>query len=179
MYIALIILVVVLILIIIGVGIGIFLYIKKNKKQTPTTTSNLELQLQTALEKINEIKNDTEKHKEESIKINHQIEQNNKFTNELNNMSVQIKTGLEAMTKNTIDIPQAAKQIADISKLYTNSKNRGNIGELQLEKILASVFGENHDLYEMQAKVDGGIIDALIKTGEKQLYIDAKFNKDN
>jgi DNA recombination protein RmuC len=183
MNIVLIIVLVLLVLLIVGGVVAILLFLNK-KKNTPvapvaTGPSNLELQMQTMISQIGEIRKDVEKHKEEAIKISDRIENNSKITNDMNKFSAEIKANLDTLHKHTIEIPQAAKDIASITKLYASSKNRGNIGELQLEMILKSIFGDNSDLFKVQASVEGGIIDALIKNGEKEIYIDAKFNRDN
>lgn len=95
-------------------------------------------------------------------------------------------TVLERLVK----ISEAQKKVdtlsTDISSLQsvlTNKQARGLFGEIQLQQILSSVFGDsNHNLYKLQYTLSTGArVDAILFAPEPlgTLAIDSKFPLDN
>jgi DNA recombination protein RmuC len=65
-----------------------------------------------------------------------------------------------------------------LEKILGNQKQRGILGEIQLENLLANVLPP--ELFQMQYSFSNNeIVDAIIKVGEYIIPIDAKFSLDN
>ena len=71
-----------------------------------------------------------------------------------------------------------AEQIKTLEKILGNQKQRGILGEIQLENLLANVLPP--ELFSMQYKFSNGeIVDAIVRVGDFLIPIDAKFSLDN
>ena len=71
-----------------------------------------------------------------------------------------------------------ANQMKTLEKILGNQKQRGILGEIQLENLLANVLPP--ELFQMQYSFNNGeAVDAVIKVGEFIIPIDAKFSLDN
>ena len=71
-----------------------------------------------------------------------------------------------------------ANQMKTLEKILGNQKQRGILGEIQLENLLANVLPP--ELFQMQYSFfNGESVDAIIKVGEFIIPIDAKFSLDN
>jgi len=103
-----------------------------------------------------------------------------------------IKDINEQMTKNLIDVAKGvteaneaskqvftiADQLQNLEKVLKHQKQRGNLGEASLELSLSNILPP--DAYKMQYLFEGGDqVDAVIKTKEGLIPIDAKFSLDN
>lgn len=65
-----------------------------------------------------------------------------------------------------------------LEKILGNQKQRGILGEIQLENLLANVLPP--DLFKMQHSFKNGeAVDAIVKVGDFVIPIDAKFSLDN
>lgn len=86
-------------------------------------------------------------------------------------------------------IGEAQKKIETLSSdvnalqnVLTDKKSRGIFGEVQLNSILKSIFGERRDLYDLQHTFATGVIaDAIIRAPEPLgiIAIDSKFPLEN
>ena len=103
-----------------------------------------------------------------------------------------ISTISERMTKHLIDVnkgitetSEATKQVfkitdqlRDLEKVMKHQKQRGNLGEASLKLSLENILPP--DAFQMQYQFKGGeVVDAVIKTKEGLIAIDAKFSLDN
>ena len=71
-----------------------------------------------------------------------------------------------------------ANQMKTLEKILGNSKQRGILGEIQLENLLANVLPP--ELFVMQHCFSNGeMVDAIVKVGDFIIPIDAKFSLDN
>ena len=71
-----------------------------------------------------------------------------------------------------------ANQMKTLEKILGNQKQRGILGEIQLENLLANVLPP--ELFQMQYSFNNSeTVDAIIKVGEFIIPIDAKFSLDN
>ena len=71
-----------------------------------------------------------------------------------------------------------ANQMKTLEKILGNQKQRGILGEIQLENLLANVLPP--ELFQMQYSFNNNeAVDAIIKVGEFVIPIDAKFSLDN
>jgi len=154
--------------------------IKNNFGALKDILTTLQIENQHMQQKLQNIEAKHDERGKDVAILKEKIEQNQKDMKTVNDFTVAIKTDVEKMNNGMVQIGAMSTQIDKIHRLYDNSKNRGNIGEIQLQAIIGNYFGENQkDIWQMQASVDGGIIDCLIKVGNKEIYIDSKFNKDN
>ena len=65
-----------------------------------------------------------------------------------------------------------------LEKILSNQKQRGILGEIQLENLLSNVLPP--ELFSMQYNFNSGeMVDAIVKVGEFIIPIDAKFSLDN
>ena len=71
-----------------------------------------------------------------------------------------------------------AEQIKTLEKILGNQKQRGILGEIQLENLLANVLPP--ELFSMQYKFSNGdTVDAIVRVGDFLIPVDAKFSLDN
>jgi DNA recombination protein RmuC len=71
-----------------------------------------------------------------------------------------------------------ANQMKTLEKILGNSKQRGILGEIQLENLLANVLPP--ELFQMQYSFSNNeAVDAIVKVGDFIIPIDAKFSLDN
>lgn len=103
-----------------------------------------------------------------------------------------IQSTNEQVTKHLIDVAKGvteaneaskqvftiADQLKNLEKVLKHQKQRGNLGEASLELSLGNILPPN--AYEMQYLFPGGDqVDAVIKTKEGIIPVDAKFSLDN
>ncbi|MEX0933301.1 MAG: DNA recombination protein RmuC [Candidatus Paceibacterota bacterium] len=112
----------------------------------------------------------------ESVK--HQFSESQKlvrdFTLDLQNITREI-TEVKETNKQVFTITDSLR---NLEKVLKNQKQRGSLGEAGLELILGNILSP--DEYELQHLFKNGeIVDAVIKTKEGLICIDAKFSLDN
>jgi DNA recombination protein RmuC len=112
----------------------------------------------------------------ESVK--HQFTESQKlvrdFTVDLQNITREI-TEVKETNKQVFTITESLR---NLEKVLKNQKQRGSLGEAGLELILGNILSP--DEYELQHLFKNGeIVDAVIKTKEGIICIDAKFSLDN
>ncbi len=80
-------------------------------------------------------------------------------------------------------IDSLSTNIVSLQDILTDKKSRGTFGEIQLNNILISIFGEGNDkIYQIQKKLsNGNITDAVVYIPEPvgTLCIDSKFPLEN
>ncbi len=114
--------------------------------------------------------------KKVEYRLNEGFEKTNKtFTN-----IVERLTKIDEAQKN---IEKLSTDVVSLQHVLTDKKTRGTFGEVQLNHILTSIFGENNrKVYETQATLTNGkIVDALlhIPSPMGNLAIDSKFPLEN
>ena len=118
------------------------------------------------------------------IKINDKV--NNRLDENFEKTNKTFASVLERLSK----IDEAQKKIETLSSdivslqgILTDKKTRGTFGEVNLNNILSSVFGDNNTkVYELQHKFDNGnIADAVLYAPEPLglVAIDSKFPLEN
>lgn len=89
-------------------------------------------------------------------------------------------TQLQALEKTAGQMVELSKGVNDLNVLLKTPRARGAFGEMTLEQMLADLFGDQTDLYEVQYTFPGGErVDAVVKVREQLLCVDAKFPLDN
>lgn len=79
-------------------------------------------------------------------------------------------------------IEQLSGDVNDLQNVLTDKKSRGVFGEVQLNAILKSIFGEKRDLYDLQYTFANGVMaDAVIKAPDPLgiIAVDSKFPMEN
>ena len=185
-------------LLIINLVIEIFLVIKvvKNKKSDINISEKLGLFSNNLTKELGDFKYDFSNNlKEDFMNLNDRIEKRLITMNE--KMNIRIEENFEKTTKTfsnilerltKIDetqkkIDSLGAEIVSLQSVLTDKKTRGIFGEVNLNYILSSVFGENNkNIYELQYKLsNGSIVDSIIHAPEPlgNICIDSKFPLEN
>ena len=112
-------------------------------------------------------------------KVNEKIDQNFEKTNKTFNDVLTRLTKIDEAQKNIDDL---SKDIISLQSVLTDKKTRGTFGEVNLNYILTSVFGDKKVVYDIQHKMpNGSIADAILFAPEPlgTICIDSKFPLEN
>ena len=112
-------------------------------------------------------------------KVNQRLDESLDKTNKTFNNVLERLTKIDEAQKN---IDTLSKDIVNLQSVLTDKKTRGIFGEVNLNYILTSVFGDRKDIYDIQHKLsNGAIADAIVYGAEpiKNLCIDSKFPLEN
>ena len=163
-----------LIFILISALIVGFLFIKKQiDKKSEDNTKEIESKLESFIEefKLTSAQN-LSKHLQDS-----KLDQKNmevRFSDTINKLTKE----LEKIKGTNEQVLTFANQMKTLEKILGNQKQRGILGEIQLENLLANVLPP--ELFQMQYSFNNReAVDAVIKVGEFIIPIDAKFSLDN
>ena len=95
-----------------------------------------------------------------------------------NKVIKEVTSELEKIKGTNEQVLGFANQMKTLEKILSNQKQRGILGEIQLENLLSNVLPP--ELFNMQHNFSTGeIVDAIVKVGEFIIPIDAKFSLDN
>lgn len=112
-------------------------------------------------------------------RVNERLEQNFEKTNKTFNSVLERLTKIDEAQKNIDDL---SKDIISLQSVLTDKKTRGTFGEVNLNYILTSIFGEKRVVYDIQHKLPNDCIsDACIFALEPlgTICIDSKFPLEN
>lgn len=112
-------------------------------------------------------------------KVNEKIDKNFEKTNKTFNSVLERLTKIDEAQKNIDDL---SKDIISLQSVLTDKKTRGTFGEVNLNYILTSIFGEKRSVYDIQHKLpNGSIADVVIFAPEPlgTVCIDSKFPLEN
>jgi DNA recombination protein RmuC len=91
---------------------------------------------------------------------------------------VEVVRGVSATQESTKQVFTLAEQLQNLEKVLTHQKQRGNLGEASLKLVLENILPPS--AFELQYEFPGGeTVDAVIKTKEGFIPVDAKFSLDN
>ena len=170
------------------------LYFKKEDPQENNSKEFL-LQLNTELRKeIQDIRKEVSANSDKGRKeIEEKLQDINKgITNFQNNskedMQKQFASSNKVIKEVTAELEKIkgtnnqvlgfANQMKTLEKILSNQKQRGILGEIQLENLLANVLPP--ELFQMEYHFNNGeAVDAMVKVGNFIIPIDAKFSLDN
>ncbi len=113
------------------------------------------------------------------IRLNDSLEKNFEKTNKTFNSVLERLTKIDEAQKNIDDL---SKDIISLQSVLTDKKTRGTFGEVNLNYILTSIFGEKRVVYDIQHKLPNDCIsDACIFAPEPlgTICIDSKFPLEN
>lgn len=168
---------IVLLAIIFGVVVAL-VFLRKQK--TPEESGQGMLMLQHRLDSLMNIVD--KKLGESQNATLRQFSESQKFMQDINS---EMKRHLSEVTKAVTETNEGSKQVLGITeelhnlqKILTNQKHRGSLGEASLELILGNVLPP--DSYALQHPfANNDKVDAVIKTKDGLIPIDAKFSLDN
>ena len=182
----------IIILLILIIGFALLFFKKKEKDNT---SQELLIQLNNSLrQEIQEIRKEvgenSEKSRQEIEKklsdINKGIyayQENSKedmqkqFASS-NKVIKEVTSELEKIKGTNEQVLGFANQMKTLEKILSNQKQRGILGEIQLENLLSNVLPP--ELFSMQYSFNSGeAVDAIVKVGDFIIPIDAKFSLDN
>ena len=151
----------------------------RNEQQKSLHEMSKEIQAQSSkdIEKL------TAKVEENLQNINEKVEK--RLTKGFENIDKTFKdiiVGIAKIGEAQKKIESLSSEVNSLQSVLTDKKSRGIFGEVQLNSILNSIFGDKKDLYDLQYSFDGGVIaDAIIKAPEPLgiIAIDSKFPMEN
>jgi DNA recombination protein RmuC len=182
----------IIILLILIIGFALLFFKKKEKDNT---SQELLIQLNNSLrQEIQEIRKEvgenSEKSRQEIEKkltdINKGIyayqenskEDMQKQFESSNKVIKEVTSELEKIKGTNEQVLGFANQMKTLEKILSNQKQRGILGEIQLENLLSNVLPP--ELFSMQYSFNNGeVVDAIVKVGDFIIPIDAKFSLDN
>lgn len=177
---------IVCVLVIIAIILEIVLLIKNNKKKIDTTNIIKELgsfKYDLSKELMNDFKELSETVNKNLLlindKVNEKLDENFSKTNKTFNNLLERLTKIDEAQKNIDDL---SKDIINLQSVLTDKKTRGTFGEVNLNYILTSIFGEKKVVYDTQHKLKNGYIaDAIINAPSplNHICIDSKFPLEN
>ena len=158
------------IIVLIGSVIGLYFFIKKQIEiNSKESKKEFESKLDTFVEAF---KLESAKNLADQIKDSKQDQKNMSDTLE------KVTKELEKIKGTNEQVLTFANQMKTLEKILGNQKQRGILGEIQLENLLANVLPP--ELFQMQYSFSNSeAVDAIIKVGEFVIPIDAKFSLDN
>lgn len=90
----------------------------------------------------------------------------------------EITEKLTSLDKTNQQVIGFSEQLNNLQKVLTSQKTRGNLGEAGLQLVLENILPPT--AYELQYQFpDGDTVDAIIKTKDGLIPVDAKFSLDN
>lgn len=91
---------------------------------------------------------------------------------------IEVVKGVSETRESTKQIFTIAEQLGNLEKVLKNQKQRGNLGEASLELVMSNILPPG--AYQMQYEFPGGeTVDAIIRTKEGFIPVDAKFPLEN
>ncbi|MBU2633110.1 DNA recombination protein RmuC [Patescibacteria group bacterium] len=178
--------------IVIGVLIGGFIaWLLFGRKEKTNEKGNDFIMMQQQLNHLTEIfdnklsgfqKQFGESNKDMQSAVREQFGESQKLIQSINKQMTEqllgVTKGVTEVTESTKQIFNIADQLSGLEKVLKHQKQRGNLGEASLELSLSNILPA--DAYKMQYLFPGGDqVDAVIKTKEGLIPIDAKFSLDN
>jgi DNA recombination protein RmuC len=129
-------------------------------------------------EKVEDLKSKTEAINKTSNEVRSQNNDIKQMQDKMKDMQIKLEEMMKNFSNNVSTVPSAVTEIKKISGLFDITKQRGIIGEKQLEMILKSVLPEN--TYEIQPTLENNLRpDFIVKLGKQKFIIDAKFPMQN
>ena len=139
------------------------------RKEISSNSKESRGEIEAKLNIINKQINDFQKSSTDSI--TQQFKESNKVIKD-------VTTELEKIKGTNEQVLSFANQMKTLEKILGNQKQRGVLGEIQLENLLANVLPP--ELFKMQHTFSNKeTVDAIVRVGEYIIPIDAKFSLDN
>ena len=179
------------VLIISNLSLLIYFFLRKSNDNSSDLilkiTNNLTNQVQDIRKEINQNSEKSRLEIESKLRnINKEISefqissktQMQKQFSDSNKIIKEVTSELEKIKGTNEQVLSFANQMKTLEKILGNQKQRGLLGEIQLENLLANVLPP--ELFQMQYSFNNGeAVDAIVKVGEYLIPVDAKFSLDN
>jgi len=157
------------IIIILILGFAIIIFLLTKKKEIDTTQDD---KLKQVHEEISNIKNEMKSSLEKNLEFVQ------KQTFDTSRIVQDVTSKLEKLESTNKQVIDFTGQLKNLEQVLTNSKNRGSLGEANLELILSNIMPPQN--YQMQYRFkDGETVDAVIKIKNHLLPVDAKYSLEN
>lgn len=175
-------LLIILTLLILGL-LGVVLYLLKQIKASqnaPEPQKDMFLLLQQQMQEINKT---MDSKLSESSKSMHETKQHLHDTiqrqfGHTSKIITDITEKLTSVEKTNQQVLGLGEQLNNLQKVLTHQKNRGSLGEAGLQIVLENILPPT--AFEMQYKfADGDTVDAVVKTKDGLIPVDAKFSLEN
>lgn len=100
------------------------------------------------------------------------------ISKQVSDQLVEVVKGVTETRESTKQMLTIAEQLNNLEKVLKNQKQRGNLGEASLELVMSNILPPG--AYAMQFEFPGGeTVDAIIRTKEGFIPVDAKFPLEN
>ena len=143
--------------------------IQEIRKEIDKNSKDTRVDLESKLNDINKQMNDFTK--SSASNMSNQFKESNKVIKE-------VTSELEKIKGTNEQVLSFANQMKTLEKILGNQKQRGVLGEIQLENLLANVLPP--ELFQMQYTFSNKeVVDAIVRVGDFIIPIDAKFSLDN
>ena len=143
--------------------------IQEIRKEIDANSKESRTEIESKLKDINKQINDF--HKTSTSNITQQFKESNKVIKD-------VTSELEKIKGTNEQVLSFANQMKTLEKILGNQKQRGVLGEIQLENLLANVLPP--ELFQMQYSFKNKeAVDAVVRVGQYIIPIDAKFSLDN
>ena len=159
-----------IIIVLVGSLFGLYFFIKK---QIENNSQESKKQIESKLDSlVDAFKLESAKYLADQIKDSKQDQKN--MSDTLENVTKE----LQKIKGTNEQVLTFANQMKTLEKILGNQKQRGILGEIQLENLLSNVLPP--ELFQMEYSFNNNeAVDAIIKVGEFIIPIDAKFSLDN
>ena len=139
------------------------------RKEIDSNSRESRGEIEKKLNNINKQINDY--HQSSAVSITQQFKESNKVIKD-------VTTELEKIKGTNEQVLSFANQMKTLERILGNQKQRGVLGEIQLENLLANVLPP--ELFQMQYSFSNKeIVDAIVRVGDFIIPVDAKFSLDN
>ena len=143
--------------------------IQNIRKEINDNSEKSRLEIESKLKVINKEIND--------FQVSSKSTMQKQFTDS-NNIIKDVTTELAKIKGTNEQVLSFANQMKSLEKILGNQKQRGILGEIQLENLLANVLPP--ELFQMQYSFKNNeAVDAIIRVGDYIIPVDAKFSLDN
>lgn len=142
--------------------------------------NNFQSQLGEFMKNVDKKMGDSNRETQQAVHM--QFNESQKLIKQINE---QVERNLLSVAKEMTTANETSKQVLtitdqlrDLEKVFKHQKQRGNLGEAALELILSNILPP--DAYTLQYQFKSGeTVDAVIKTKDGFIPVDAKFSLDN
>lgn len=170
-----------------GVVVVLFLRKKNNEKQNSPKEQDTFLLLQNQIEMLatrfeSNIRNlDSKLHesnRDVQTQVHRQFGESQKLIKEITDRVGEVREKVAEVKEANKQVFTIAEQLQNLEKVLKHQKQRGNLGEASLELILSNILPPSS--YQMQFGFKNGeVVDAIIRTRDGLIPVDAKFSLDN
>lgn len=171
-------------ILIIGIAILVAMYLIWKKISSPEKDSQknsdsfllLQNQINQIVKTIDEKLGESRREMTNAVQT--QFSESQKLIKNVLESSRDITAKVSQVQESSKQVFSLAEQLQNLEKVLKNQKQRGNLGEMGLELVLSNILSA--DTYKIQYQFsDGDTVDAIIKTKEGIIPVDAKFSLDN